>query len=84
MTFFYIILQKGKTKDTTQNMILLHIMLLRFLSLTLIVIYRDMENKVFGHCNFLLYISYKTIFSKHDSKVNSFSILMNFLPKRQN
>ena len=42
--------------------------------------YRDVQ-KVFGHCKFLLYISYKNHnFSKHYSKVNSYSILMIFLP----
>ena len=46
-------------------------------------IYRDMQ-KVFGHYNFLLYISYKTtFFSKHYSKVNSCSILMKFVPTKE-
>jgi hypothetical protein len=45
----------------------------------LVLKYRDMP-KGFGHCNFLLYISYKTTIFENIIPVNSFSILMNFLP----
>jgi hypothetical protein len=37
---------------------------------------------VFGHCYFLLYISYKTTFKKKYSKVDSCSNLMIFLPTK--
>ena len=44
--------------------------------------YRHVQ-KVFGHCDFLIYISYKTTFcSKHYSKVNSCLFLMKCLPTR--
>jgi hypothetical protein len=39
--------------------------------------------KVFGHCNFLLYISYKTTFLKNIiPNINSCSILMIFFPTK--
>jgi hypothetical protein len=41
--------------------------------------YRDVP-KVFGHCNFLLYISYKTTIFQSIIPVNSCSILMKVLP----
>ena len=52
------------------------------MSVTKAMRYRDVP-KVFGHCDFLLYISCKTIFfKKHYSKVDPCSILMIFLPTK--
>ena len=51
------------------------------MSLTKAMRYRDVP-KVFGHCDFLLYISCKTTFFKNIIPKSTCSILMIFLPTK--
>jgi hypothetical protein len=53
--------------------------LTHFVIIKCLNMYRDVQ-KVFGHRNVLLYISYKTTIFQNIIPVNSCSILMIFLP----